>query len=398
MFEAVTGESGNQPRPNPSRTKMAGTETPRFKQWQLSTTLGIDGLNLVEDASIAQVGDEEVLVEMHAASLNFLDLFVAKVSKPVSLSPTENDGKSESSQGGQPGTLEQQPNPGLVTGCDGSGIIKAVGAAVKDFAPGDRIVTHLIGRIPDDAKVDFDSLRSSLGMGTNGTLTQYGKFHHSNLVHAPRSLSFEQAATLPCSGLTAYNALFGLGGRQVQRDQWVLVQGTGGVSVAALQIAVAVGAHVVATTSSAEKAVKLEILGAKHVLNYRDTPEWGVPARAFTPGKVGFDHVVDIGGDATLRESVKAVKTDGVVSTIGLLGGPSDQQVPMMAVFHNACIVRGLVAGTRQQMRDFVAFVDEKRMKPALDDMVFGIEDARKAYWRQERQQHFSKVVIKLHS
>ncbi|TKA48071.1 hypothetical protein B0A54_01563 [Friedmanniomyces endolithicus] len=370
---------------------MAGTETPRFKQWQLSTTLGIDGLNLVEDASIAQVGDEEVLVEMHAASLNFLDLFVAKVSKPVSLSPTENDGKSESSQGGQPGTLEQQPNPGLVTGCDGSGIIKAVGAAVKDFAPGDRIVTHLIGRIPDDAKVDFDSLRSSLGMGTNGTLTQYGKFHHSNLVHAPRSLSFEQAATLPCSGLTAYNALFGLGGRQVQRDQWVLVQGTGGVSVAALQIAVAVGAHVVATTSSAEKAVKLEILGAKHVLNYRDTPEWGVPARAFTPGKVGFDHVVDIGGDATLGESVKAVKTDGVVSTIGLLGGPADQQVPMMAAFQNACIVRGLVAGTRQQMRDFVAFVDEKGMKPALDDMVFGIEDARKAYWRQERQQHFPR-------
>ncbi|KAK0250620.1 hypothetical protein LTR91_014412 [Friedmanniomyces endolithicus] len=350
---------------------MAGTETPRFKQWQLSTTLGIDGLNLVEDASIAQVGDEEVLVEMHAASLNFLDLFVAK--------------------GGQPGTLEQQPNPGLVTGCDGSGIIKAVGAAVKDFAPGDRIVTHLIGRIPDDAKVDFDSLRSSLGMGTNGTLTQYGKFHHSNLVHAPRSLSFEQAATLPCSGLTAYNALFGLGGRQVQRDQWVLVQGTGGVSVAALQIAVAVGAHVVATTSSAEKAVKLEILGAKHVLNYRDTPEWGVPARAFTPGKVGFDHVVDIGGDATLGESVKAVKTDGVVSTIGLLGGPADQQVPMMAAFQNACIVRGLVAGTRQQMRDFVAFVDEKGMKPALDDMVFGIEDARKAYWRQERQQHFPR-------
>ncbi len=398
MLETVTGESGKQPRALPLRTEMAGTETHRFKQWQLSTTLGIDGLNLVENASIPQFGDEEVLVEMHAASLNFLDLFVAKVSKPRSCSQPETMGSTESWQGGQPGMLEQQPNPGLVTGCDGSGIIKAVGTAVKNFAPGDRVVTHLIGRIPGDAKIDFNSLRSSLGMGTNGTLTQYGTFHHSNLVHAPRSLSFEQAATLPCSGLTAYNALLGLGGRQIQKDQWVLVQGTGGVSVAALQIAVAVGAHVVATTSSAKKVVKLEELGVKHVLNYRDTPEWGVPARAFTPGKVGFDHVVDIGGDATLRESVKAVKTDGVVSTIGLLGGPSDQQVPMMAVFHNACIVRGLVAGTRQQMRDFVAFVDEKRMKPALDDMVFGIEDARKAYWRQERQQHFSKVVIKLHS
>ncbi|KAK0246750.1 hypothetical protein B0A54_16716 [Friedmanniomyces endolithicus] len=356
---------------------MAGTETHRFKQWQLSTTLGIDGLNLVKDASITQIGDEEVLVEMHAASLNFLDLFVAR--------------------GGQPGTLKQMPNPGLVPGCDGCGILKAVGAAVKKFATGDRVVTHLIGRIPDDAKVDFNSLRSSLGIGTNGTLAQYGIFHESNIVHAPRSLSFDQAATLPCSGLTAYNALFGLGGRQIQENQWVLVQGTGGVSVAALQIAVAVGAQVVATTSSAEKAVKLEGLGAKHVLNYRDTPEWGLPARALTPGQAGFDHVVDIGGEATLGESVKAVKTDGVVSTIGLLGGPTDRQVPMMAVLHNACTVRGLVAGTRQQMRDFVAFVDEKGMKPTLDDMVFGIEDARKAYWRQERQQHFSKVIIKLH-
>ncbi|TKA82251.1 hypothetical protein B0A55_01694 [Friedmanniomyces simplex] len=355
---------------------MAAAETQRFKQWQLSTTRGIDGLKFVEDASIGQVGDEDVLVEMHAASLNFMDLFVAK--------------------GGHPGMIELQANPGLITGCDGSGIVKTVGAAVNSFEPGDRVVTHLIGRIPDDAKIDFTMVGSSLGMGTNGTLSQYGTFHPSNLVHAPQNLSFEQAATLPCSGLTAYNALFGLSGRQVQKNQWVLVQGTGGVSVAALQIALAVGAHVVATTSSAEKAAKLKDLGVERVLNYRETPEWGVPARALTPGNIGFDHIVDVGGDATLGESVKAIRTDGVISTLGLVGGPTDKQVPMMAVLNNACIVRGLVAGTRQQMRDFVALVEEKGMKPALDDVVFGIEEARKAYRRQERQQHFSKVVIKL--
>lgn len=168
------------------------------------------------------------------------------------------------------------------------------------------------------------------------------------------------------------------------------------MSVARLQIALAVGAHVVATTSSAEKAARLRDLGVKDVINYHETPEWGLPARALTPDNVGFDHVLNVGGDATLGESVKAVRTDGIVSIIGLIGGPTDKQVPMMAASLNSCIVRGFVAGTLQQMTDFVSFVDEKGFKPALDDVEFGIDEVRAAYWRQERQQHFSKIVIKL--
>ncbi|KAK3618411.1 hypothetical protein LTR22_026389 [Elasticomyces elasticus] len=356
---------------------MAFDEIPQhFKQWELSTTQGIDGLKLVEDASIGKVGDEEVVVEMYAASLNFLDLWVAK--------------------GGHPGMLELEKSPGLITGCDGAGVVKAAGSAVKSFTAGDKVITYLISHIADDEKVDFTKVGASIGIATNGTLTQYGKFHVSNLVHAPKEMSFEQAATLPCSALTAYNALLGLRGRQVEKGQWVLVQGTGGVSVAGLQIALAVGAHVVATTSSAEKAAKLKSLGVESVINYRETPEWGLPARELTPDNAGFDHVLDVGGENTIGESVKAVKTDGVVTTIGLVGGPTEKQVPIMAASHHACIVRGIVAGTRQQMRELVTFVDKVGLKPALDDVEFGIEQVRDAYWRQEKQQHFSKVVIKL--
>ncbi|KAK3110668.1 hypothetical protein LTR53_014806 [Teratosphaeriaceae sp. CCFEE 6253] len=347
-----------------------------FKQWQLTTTQGIDGLKFVEDASVGPVGEDGVLVKLHAASLNYMDLFVAK--------------------GGHPGMIELQPNPGLIPGCDGAGEVVSVGAAVSSFQAGDKVITHIIGRIADNAKVDFTKVGAALGMGTNGTLTQYGIFHSSNLVHAPRNLSFAEAATLPCSGITAYNALFGLRGREVQKGEWVLIQGTGGVSVAALQIAIAAGANVVATTSSAEKAAKLKALGAMVVINYRETPEWGLPARALTPDNAGFDYIIDVGGETTLGESVKAVKTDGVVSTVGLVGGPTEKQVPLMAASQNACIVRGLVAGTRTQMRDFATFVEETGMKPALDEERFGIEQAREAYWRQERQRHFSKVVIDL--
>lgn len=292
--------------------------------------------------------------------------------------------------------IDLRAKEGLVPGCDGAGIVKAVGSAVNSLKPGDRVVTHILGHIPDDAKIDFSMVGPALGMGSNGTLTQYGIFHFTNLIQAPRNLSFEEAATLPCSGLTAWNALAGLAGQEVKRGDWVLVQGTGGVSVAAMQIAVAAGAHVVGTTSSPEKATKMRKFGAKDVLNYRETPDWGLRARALTPGNIGFDHVIDVGGDATLGESLKAVKTDGVISSIGLVGGPTEKQVPMMAASQSSCIVRGIVAGTRLQFKDFVRFVEEKGLKPTLDDMRFGIMEVREAYWRQERQQHFSKVVIQL--
>lgn len=158
--------------------------------------------------------------------------------------------------------MKFQAEKGLVPGCDGAGIVKAVGDGVKSVKPGNKVVTYLLARIPDDARIDFSMIATALGMSSNGTLMQYGVYPHTNLVHAPSTVGFAAAATLPCSGLTAYNALYGLSGRKVRLDDWVLVQGTEGVSVAGLQIAVASGAHVIATTSSPEKAAKLRQLGA----------------------------------------------------------------------------------------------------------------------------------------
>lgn len=239
-------------------------------------------------------------------------------------------------------------------------------------------------------------ISAGLGHSIDGTLRDRGHFHETALVHAPKDLDFGRASTLTCSGLTAWNALFGLKGRQVQAGNWVLVQGTGGVSIAALQFAVAVGAIVVATTSTAVKATRLQALGAAHVLNYRQVPAWGSTARALTPGGRGFDFVVDVGGNDTLLESLNAIRTDGIIVATGLLGGTDPQPVPMLAALMHACTVRGILLGTRNQLRDMVRFVEERHIEPVVDDMSFGLAEVKEAYERLEKQQHFSKVVVRI--
>jgi NADPH:quinone reductase-like Zn-dependent oxidoreductase len=237
---------------------------------------------------------------------------------------------------------------------------------------------------------------AGLGHGGQGTLRQSASFPATALLHAPESLSYEEASTLTCSGLTAYNALFGLKGREVKKDDWVLVQGSGGVSVAALQFAVAVGACVVATTSSTAKAERLKALGAKEVINYRETPTWGPVAKDRTPEGRGFDFVIDVGGDATLGQSLVAVKIEGVVVVAGMVGGKAEGSVPLMSVLGAVCTVRGVVLGTKDMFEEMCRFIDERGVKPAIDEKVFGFEDAKEALKFLESQEHFSKVVVRL--
>ena len=181
----------------------------------------------------------------------------------------------------------------------------------------------------------------------------------------------------------------------MKAGDWVLTQGTGGVSVAALQFAVAAGANVVATTSSDDKAARLKELGAKHIVNYRTNPAgWGKEAKDLTPNGAGFDFIVDIGGDATLAQAVPAAKTDGIVVLAGLRG--SGQPVPLLIALMYPCVVRGVLAGSRTQLKDLVKFVDEKKIVPALDDVVYDLKDAKKAYQRLDATKHFSKVAIKI--
>jgi len=177
----------------------------------------------------------------------------------------------------------------------------------------DKVVTlfnqaHLAG------SVNPAILQTGVGGAVDGTLREYGAFDEQGLVHMPSNLNFNEASTLSCAAVTAWNALYGLESRALKPGQTVLTQGTGGVSIFALQFAKAAGATVIATTSSQEKADILKKYGADHVINYKETPNWGETAKALSPDGLGIEHVVEVGGPTTMAQSLKAVAIDGVIS------------------------------------------------------------------------------------
>lgn len=285
-------------------------------------------------------------------------------------------------------------------GCDGAGIVEAVGSSVHEFRPGDRVVTHCVPKLAESAGDDAFSTVADvpymMGQGIDGTLRSMGVFAEKALVHAPKSLDWLPAATLTCNWPTAYNALFGLKGREAGPGTWVLLQGTGGVSIATLQVAVAAGATVVATTSSEDKAERLRKLGAAHTINYRSNPDdWGVQARRLTPEGRGFDIVIDVGGNETLPQSLAAVRVDGQVLVLGQVGRTAEN-VPMYMALLHTCIVRGFLGGNRTQLKEVIRFIDEKKISPAVDDVVFELAEAKDAYRRLKERKHFAKVLIRI--
>ncbi|KAF0322942.1 metal dependent phosphohydrolase [Colletotrichum asianum] len=262
------------------------------------------------------LGSRDVLVRIRAASLNPRDLAIINgLGKHLHPTPVKES---------------------LIPGSDGAGVVLEVGSDVQDFCVGDHVVTHIAAHLADEAFATTDDMISGLGQQRDGTLCEIGVSSDTALVRMPKSLSFEEAATLTCSGLTAWNALFGHPGKVVHVGDHVLVQGTGGVSMAALQLAIAAGTTVVATTSNQEKSSRLEDIGASRVINYRTTKNWGQAARDLTsdlpPGgaspseSYGMDHVIDIGGYATLSQSILATRPGGVLSVVGASGGFEDKR------------------------------------------------------------------------
>lgn len=288
-------------------------------------------------------------------------------------------------------------NP-VIPASDGAGIIHSTGSKVATFKPGDKVCTHLLQKKPYSETATMSDIVTGLGHGMDGTLRSYGVFHETGLVRMPEGLSYVEASTLPCAALTAWNALFGLKREKsnLGKGDVVLVQGTGGVSVIAMQFALALGATVIATTSTEVKAQKLSSLGAHHVLNYRTDQNWGETAKWLTPEQKGVDVVVDVGGLATLTESLKAVRPDGLISVTGLLGGSPDalQTSNLLGCLVNVCVARGVVLGTREQFDDMNPFVEEKKVKPVVDEKVFGFGEVKGAYEYMKGQRHFSKVCI----
>lgn len=199
-------------------------------------------------------------------------------------------------------------------------------------------------------------------------------------MHMPDTLDFQQGSTLPCAALTAWNGLYGLESKALKPGDTVLTQGTGGVSIFALQFAKAAGARVIATTSSAQKADTLKKLGADVVLNYRDDPTWGETAKKSTPGGLGVDHILEVGGPTSMAQSLKAIKPEGVISIIGFLGGHSKEQPSLLECLSNICTVRGVLVGSRQQFEAMNRAIDAGGLKPVVDEKIFGLEELRDAY------------------
>lgn len=321
------------------------------KQWTVTgTNEGFDGLTF-EDATIPQVGENEVLVKLHAASLNYRDLVIPKGQYPFPLKVP------------------------VVAGSDGAGEVVKTGSKVSKWKSGDNVVT-LFNQGHQYGSLDIAAAHTGLGGVLDGTLRQYAVFDQSGLVRAPKNLNHLESSTLTCAGVTAWNALFGL--KPLKAGQWVLVQGTGGVSMFALQFAKAAGAVVIATTSSKEKAEVVKKLGADYVLNYKEDVNWGETARKLASGQ-GVDHIVEVGGEGTLEQSLKAIKFEGVISIIGFLGGAKPQS-SIMECLNTICTTRGLLVGSREMMEDMVAAIEANDIHPVVDEKVFTLEETKDAY------------------
>src|SRR5690606_32564352 len=264
---------------------------------------------------------------------------------------------------------------------DGAGEVEAVGDGVTAFSPGDRVVATFTQGSPPAA----------LGSPLDGTLTEYAVFPADGLLPIPAHLSFEEAATLPCAGVTAWNAL--MEGKITRPGDTVLTLGTGGVSILALQIAKAAGARVIITSSSDEKLERAKALGADATINYRRTPDWEKEVLALTGGR-GADHVVEVGGAGTLPRSLQAVGQRGEIVLIGVLTPPSGDLNPHALMPKNATL-RGVFVGDKPMFEALNRAIDVNAIQPVIDE-VFDFDSAPDAYRRLESAQHFGQLVIRV--
>jgi NADPH:quinone reductase-like Zn-dependent oxidoreductase len=274
---------------------------------------------------------------------------------------------------------------------DGAGEVAAVGESVTKWRVGDRVMPIFAQRWID-GETSEEKRRTSLGAGAqwDGVLRESGTFDEEGLVEIPDHLSYEEAATLPCAAVTAWNALV-LSGKLKAGDA-VLTLGTGGVSIFALQFAKLFGARVISTTGNEAKMDRLRELGAGDVINYKTRDDWDAAVLELT-GKRGVDHVVEVGGSGTLGKSLKAVRLGGHVAMIGALTGPGDFNPT--TVFMKSVRLQGIFTGSRTTFEDMLKAIEVAKMKPVIDK-VFEFDQARDAMTYMQAGSHFGKVVIRI--
>ena len=320
-----------------------------MKQIQLSKPGGLDNLKVIE-ADNPSLNSDEVLLKVSASSLNYHDLMVA-----LGLIPTEDK---------------------RVPLSDAAGEIVEIGNEVTKWKSGDHVMSMCFP--------------SFIGDNQDGYATEYIAIPETALTKIPNNLNLKEAATLPCAGLTAWRALVDEG--KLKAGESVLVQGTGGVSVFALQLAKTYGATVIATSSSEEKLEKLKALGADHLINYKTHPEWGKEVLKLTNNE-GVDHVVEVGGAGTFSESVRCTKLAGHIALIGVLSGPSVSEIILPRIFLKQIRLSGIAMANQDSQIAMVDYLEKNEIKPEISDS-FELEDLAAAFQHQIDNKHFGKISI----
>jgi NADPH:quinone reductase-like Zn-dependent oxidoreductase len=326
---------------------------------------GSAALDTVQRPS-APLGPHDVRIRVAAVSLNYRDLLIR-----------------------QRIAAGQMKGP-VVPASDGAGEIVEIGAAVTRFATGTRVAANFFPTWRDGPLSD-DVHAAALGGTVDGMLAEEVVLHEEALVELPAHLSYEEGATLPCAAVTAWHALFEA--TCVRPGETVLVQGTGGVSLFALQLARAAGANVIVTSSSADKRARAGALGAIATIDYAARPDWGAEAQRLT-GHRGVDAVVEVGGPGTFDQSVNALRYGGTMSLVGLLTGRAGP-VNTAAIFNKAIRVAGIYVGTRRMFEALNRALAARQIRPVIDS-VYAFDDAPQAYRHLESGRHFGKVVIRV--
>jgi NADPH:quinone reductase-like Zn-dependent oxidoreductase len=336
-----------------------------MKVFEVQETFGFDSLKLTEREE-PRPGPGQVLLCMKAFSLNFRDQMMIK------------------------GTYNPKIRLPFVPLSDGVGEVVELGNGVTHAKKGDRVAGTFFQNWAAGELTEANA-RSALGGGGVGVLAEYVVLDEKGIVHVPEHLTDEEAATLPCAGLTAWNALFEAGA--VRPGESVLIQGTGGVSIFALQFARLAGARVIATSSNDRKLERVRALGASDGINYRSTPDWEESVRQLSGG-AGVDHVVEVGGAGTLAKSLRAIRIGGQISLIGVLATGA-REVNPLPILMKSVRVRGIFVGSREMFEAMNRAIRLQQLRPIVD-RTFGFAETKEALRYMESGAHFGKVCIRM--
>jgi NADPH:quinone reductase-like Zn-dependent oxidoreductase len=330
--------------------------------WQISS-FGIDSLEFVERPT-PHPGPGEVLVRVHAISINYRDLLMIK------------------------GLYNPKLKLPRIPCSDGAGEVSAVGEGVTRWKPGDRVAGIFMQNWLDGALTPVKA-KGALGGDIDGMLAEYIVLKETGLVRLPAHLSFEEAATLPCAAVTAWNAL---AAGNLKPGSTVLTLGTGGVSIFALQFARLMGVRVLGISGSAAKLERARSLGLDAALNYRETPNWDRWALDQTGGE-GVDLVVEVGGVGTLPRSLGAIRMGGVIAQIGVLAGSADP-LPLPLILHKQARIQGIYVGSRKDFEEMNKAITLTALHPIAENFLWS--QAREVFTRMEQASHFGKLVLKV--